>query len=85
VGESVTESVRRLEFSLEQPRRGFAHCPAVRGGGVGAVGRRRDGREPVVVTVVFSVYLTEHVGSGPPGSSTPASWLGQALGVTHQV
>jgi len=37
------------------------------------------GVNAVVVTFVFSVYLTEHVGSGLPGSSTPASWLGQAL------
>jgi MFS transporter, UMF1 family len=37
------------------------------------------GVNAVVVTFVFSVYLTEHVGSGLPGSSTPASWLGRAL------
>ena len=37
------------------------------------------GVNAVVVTFVFSVYLTEHVGSGLPGPSTPASWLGRAL------
>jgi MFS transporter, UMF1 family len=37
------------------------------------------GVNAVVVTFVFSVYLTEQVGSGLPGASTPASWLGRAL------
>jgi UMF1 family MFS transporter len=37
------------------------------------------GVNAVVVTFVFSVYLTEDVGSGLPGPSTPASWLGRAL------
>lgn len=37
------------------------------------------GVNAVVVTFVFSVYLTEQVGSGLPGPSTPASWLGRAL------
>ena len=37
------------------------------------------GVNAVVVTFVFSVYLTQHVGSGLPGPSTPASWLGRAL------
>ncbi len=37
------------------------------------------GVNAVVVTFVFSVYLTEQVGSGLPGSSTPVSWLGRAL------
>ncbi len=37
------------------------------------------GVNAVVVTFVFSVYLTERVGSGLPGPGTPASWLGRAL------
>jgi UMF1 family MFS transporter len=34
-----------------------------------------------VITFVFSVYLTEQVGSGLPGATTPASWLGRVLTV----
>ncbi len=37
------------------------------------------GVNAVVVTFVFSVYLTEQVGSGLPGPTTPASWLGRVL------
>ncbi len=37
------------------------------------------GLNAVVITFVFSVYLTEQVGAGLPGDSTPASWLGRAL------
>ena len=37
------------------------------------------GVNAVVITFVFSVYLTEQVGSGLPGPTTPASWLGRAL------
>jgi len=37
------------------------------------------GVNAVVVTFVFSVYLTGQVGSGLPGPTTPASWLGRAL------
>jgi MFS transporter, UMF1 family len=37
------------------------------------------GVNAVVVTFVFSVYLTEQVGSGLPGPATPASWLGRVL------
>ena len=37
------------------------------------------GVNAVVVTFVFSVYLTEQVGAGLPGPTTPASWLGRAL------
>jgi MFS transporter, UMF1 family len=33
----------------------------------------------IVVTFVFSVYLTRSVGDDPPGATTPASWLGWAL------
>ena len=33
----------------------------------------------IVITFVFAVYLTEQVGSGLPGSTTPASWLGRVL------
>jgi UMF1 family MFS transporter len=32
-----------------------------------------------IITFAFSVYLTEQVGSGLPGTTTPASWLGRAL------
>jgi MFS transporter, UMF1 family len=37
------------------------------------------GVNAVVTTFVFSVYLTEQVGSGLPGPGSPASWLGRAL------
>jgi UMF1 family MFS transporter len=37
------------------------------------------GVNAVVITFVFSVYLTEQVGSGLPGPTTPASWLGRVL------
>jgi UMF1 family MFS transporter len=35
----------------------------------------------IVVTFVFSVYLTKTVGADLPGTTTPASWLGRALTV----
>ena len=37
------------------------------------------GMYTVVVTFVFSVYLTESVGQGAPGGASPASWLGRSL------
>ena len=37
------------------------------------------GVNAVVVTFVFSVYLTGQVGADLPGPTTPASWLGRAL------
>ncbi|MBS9534285.1 MFS transporter [Mycobacterium sp. M1] len=37
------------------------------------------GVNAVVITFVFSVYLTGEVGLGLPGATTPASWLGRAL------
>src|ERR1700682_3899517 len=43
------------------------------------------GVNAVVVTFVFSVYLTEQVGSGLPGPSTPASWLGRVLAIAGLV
>ncbi|SRX94520.1 hypothetical protein [Mycobacterium leprae TN] [Mycobacterium shimoidei] len=39
------------------------------------------GVNAIVVTFVFSVYLTGAVGQGTPGGSSPASWLGRALAV----
>lgn len=36
----------------------------------------------VVVTFVFSVYLTTAVGKGTPGGATPPSWLGRALAIS---
>ncbi|CAJ1581436.1 MFS transporter [[Mycobacterium] wendilense] len=39
------------------------------------------GLNAIVVTFVFSVYLTESVGEGMPGGASPASWLGRALTV----
>ena len=33
----------------------------------------------IVITFVFSVYLTSTVGEGLPGPTSPASWLGRAL------
>lgn len=35
----------------------------------------------IVVTFVFSVYLTNAVGEGLPGETSPSSWLGRALTV----
>ena len=37
------------------------------------------GMNAIVVTFVFSVYLTGSVGEGAPGGTTPAEWLGRAL------
>ncbi|HTZ16325.1 MAG TPA: MFS transporter [Mycobacterium sp.] len=39
------------------------------------------GVSSIVVTFVFSVYLTGTVGKGLPGGATPASWLGRALAI----
>jgi UMF1 family MFS transporter len=39
------------------------------------------GVNAIVVTFVFSVYLTQQVGAGLPGDTTPASWLGRVLTV----
>ncbi len=39
------------------------------------------GMNAIVVTFVFSVYLTSTVGDDLPGDTTPASWLGRALTV----
>lgn len=39
------------------------------------------GLSAIVVTFVFSVYLTGTVGKGMPGGSSSASWLGRALTV----
>lgn len=39
------------------------------------------GLSAIVVTFVFSVYLTSTVGEGMPGGAPPASWLGRALTV----
>jgi UMF1 family MFS transporter len=38
------------------------------------------GLNAVVVTFVFSIYLTNAVGEGLPGDASPTSWLGWALG-----
>lgn len=40
------------------------------------------GMNAIVVTFVFSVYLTGQVGAGLEGSATPAEWLGRALTVS---
>ncbi|MGK2880831.1 MAG: MFS transporter [Mycobacterium sp.] len=37
------------------------------------------GLNAIVVTFVFSVYLTSVVGEGMPGGATPATWLGVAM------
>ncbi|TQR88302.1 MFS transporter [Mycobacterium hodleri] len=37
------------------------------------------GVNAIVITFVFSVYLTGEVGAGLPGSTTPTAWLGWAL------
>ena len=39
------------------------------------------GVSAIVVTFVFSVYLTGTVGKGLPGGVPPASWLGRALAI----
>jgi UMF1 family MFS transporter len=39
------------------------------------------GVNAIVVTFVFSVYLTSTVGSDLPGATSPTSWLGRALAV----
>lgn len=39
------------------------------------------GLNAVVITFVFSVYLTGTVGADLPGDTSPASWLGRALTV----
>jgi MFS transporter, UMF1 family len=43
------------------------------------------GLNAVVVTFVFSVYLTGTVGADLPGDTSPASWLGRALTVSGLV
>lgn len=43
------------------------------------------GLNAMVVTFVFSVYLTSSVGDTLPGDSSPASWLGWALGLAGLV
>lgn len=43
------------------------------------------GLNAMVVTFVFSVYLTSGVGDDLPGASSPASWLGWALGLAGLV
>ncbi|EID10408.1 MFS transporter [Mycolicibacterium phlei] len=43
------------------------------------------GLNAMVVTFVFSVYLTSAVGDDLPGSASPASWLGWALGIAGVV
>ena len=39
----------------------------------------------IAVTFVFSVYLTGTVGDDLPGDTSPASWLGRALGLSGLV
>ena len=39
------------------------------------------GVNAIVVTFVYAVYLTQQVGAGLPGPTTPASWLGRVLTV----
>ena len=43
------------------------------------------GVNAIVVTFVFSVYLTNSVGHDLPGGTSPASWLGRALAVAGLV
>lgn len=43
------------------------------------------GLNAMVVTFVFSVYLTSTVGDDLPGDTSPASWLGWALGLAGLV
>jgi UMF1 family MFS transporter len=39
------------------------------------------GLNAIVITFVFSVYLTATVGAGGPGDTSPTSWLGRAMTV----
>jgi UMF1 family MFS transporter len=39
------------------------------------------GMNAIVATFVFSVYLTNSVGKGLPGGTSPESWLGRALAI----
>src|SRR4051812_47675913 len=43
------------------------------------------GLNAVVVTFVFTIYLTNAVGDGLPGGISPTSWLGWALGAAGLV
>jgi UMF1 family MFS transporter len=43
------------------------------------------GVNAIVVTFVFSVYLTSSVGRDLPGDTSPASWLGRALALAGLV
>ncbi|MDV3127745.1 MFS transporter [Mycobacterium sp. 21AC1] len=43
------------------------------------------GVNAIVVTFVFSVYLTGSVGADLPGDTTPASWLGRAMTIAGLV
>jgi UMF1 family MFS transporter len=43
------------------------------------------GVNAIVVTFVFSVYLTSGVGGDLPGEASPASWLGRALALAGLV
>ncbi len=43
------------------------------------------GLNAIVVTFVFSVYLTSNVGAGMQGGTSPTSWLGRALFVAGVV
>jgi UMF1 family MFS transporter len=43
------------------------------------------GVNAIVVTFVFSVYLTSDVGHDLPGDTSPASWLGRALALAGLV
>ncbi|HEX2213280.1 MAG TPA: MFS transporter, partial [Mycobacterium sp.] len=43
------------------------------------------GLNAMVVTFVFSVYLTSTVGDDLPGDTSPSSWLGWALGAAGLV
>ncbi|MDT7760584.1 MAG: transporter, family, partial [Mycobacterium sp.] len=43
------------------------------------------GVNAIVVTFVFSVYLTRTVGADLPGGTSPASWLGRALALAGLV
>jgi MFS transporter, UMF1 family len=43
------------------------------------------GVNAIVVTFVFSVYLTSSVGQDLPGQTSPASWLGRALALAGLV
>lgn len=72
-----------------------AHTDTPAGVGAAATGRQvfawglwdwgSSAFHAVILTFVFSVYLTDAVGDDLPGSVSPSTWLGWALGISGAV